>query len=83
MTANIIVPFFVSAVEDYIWNLYITLLRYSDNRKKIIHNARLQSVELFAIDRGELTVTEALARWMSFKDMQKISAAYNRPRREV
>lgn len=76
VTANIVVPFLVSAIEDYLRTLYIALLRYSDNRERIIQNARLQGAELAAIDRGELTVTEAVAKWMSFQDMQKVSAAY-------
>lgn len=76
ITANIVVPFLVSSIEDYFRTLYIALLRYSDNREKVIQNARLQGAELAAIDRGEITVTEAVAKWMSFQDMQKVSGAY-------
>ena len=76
VTANIVVPFLVSAVEDYFRTLYIALLRYSDSRERIIQNARLQGAELAAIDRGEMTVPEAVAKWMSFQDMQKVSGAY-------
>jgi hypothetical protein len=70
------VPFLVSAIEDYFRSLYIALLRYSPNRERIIQNARLQGPELAAIDRGELTVPEAVAKWMSFQDLTKINAAY-------
>ncbi len=76
VTSNIVVPFLVSAVEDYFRSLYIALLRYSENRDRIVQAARLQGSELTAIDRGELTVPEAVAKWMSFQDMQKISSAY-------
>ena len=76
VTANIIVPFLVSAIEDYFRTLYIALLRYSDSRERIIQNARLQGAELAAIDRGEMTVAEAVAKWMSFQDMQKVSLVY-------
>jgi hypothetical protein len=76
VTANIVVPFLVSAFEDYFRTLYIALLRYSDNRERIIQNARLPGAELAAIDRGELTVLDAVAKWMSFQDMRKISGAF-------
>lgn len=76
VTANIVVPFLVSAVEDFFRSLYIALLRYSENRDRIIQNARLQGSELSAIDRGELTVPEAVAKWMSFQDMQKVGLAF-------
>jgi len=76
ISANVMVPFLVSAIEDYFRSLYIALLRYSPNRERIIQNARLQGQELAAIDRGELTVPEAVAKWMSFQDLTKIHAAY-------
>lgn len=76
LSANIMVPFLVSAIEDYFRSLYVALLRYSPNRERIIQNARLQGQELAAIDRGELTVPEAVAKWMSFQDLNKINVAY-------
>lgn len=76
VTANIVVPFLVSAIEDYFRSLYIALLKYSSNRERVIQNARLQGADLAAVDRGDLTVPEAVAKWMSFQDMQKISSAY-------
>lgn len=76
LSANVMVPFLVSAVEDYFRSLYVALLRYSANRERIIQNARLQGPELAAIDRGEMTVPEAVAKWMSFQDLNKINNAY-------
>lgn len=78
LSANLLVPFLVSAIEDYFRSLYVALLRYSPNREGIIQSARLQGQELAAIDRGELTVPEAVAKWMSFQDMDKINEAYKR-----
>lgn len=76
LSANILIPFIVSAIEDYFRSLYIALLRYSPVREKIIQNAKLQGAEIAAIDRGELTVPEAVAKWMNFQDMSKVSAAF-------
>ena len=76
LSANVLVPFLVSAIEEYFRSLYVALLRYSPNRERIIQNARLHGPELAAIDRGELTVPDAVAKWMSFQDLDKISVAY-------
>jgi hypothetical protein len=76
LSANVLVPFLVSAIEDYFRSLYVALLRYSPNRERIIQNARLQGPDLAAIDRGELTVPEAVAKWKSFQDLDKINTAY-------
>lgn len=76
LSANVLIPFIVSAIEDYFRSLYIALLRYSPAREKIIQNARLQGVEIAAIDRGELTVPEAVAKWMNFQDMAKVHTAF-------
>ncbi len=76
ISANVLVPFIVSAVEDYFRSSYIALLRYSENREKILQNARLQGPELVLIDQRELTVPEAVAKWMSFQDLKRVALAY-------
>lgn len=76
LSANVMVPFLLSAVEEYFRSLYIALLRYSDSREKIIQSARLQGAEICAIDRGEMTVPEAVAKWMNFQEMAKVNAAF-------
>ncbi len=76
LSANILIPFIVSAIEDYFRSLYIALLRYSPNREKIINNAKLQGAEIAAIDKGELTVPEAVAKWMNFQEMSKVNSAF-------
>lgn len=76
VAANLLVPFVIATVEDFFRSTFIALLRYSKVREKIIQNARLQGPELAAIDQGVLTVPEAVAKWMSFQDVNKISAAF-------
>ncbi|MEW6353421.1 MAG: hypothetical protein AB1469_03855 [Pseudomonadota bacterium] len=76
LSANVLVPFVVSSVEDFLRSTYIALLRYSSNREKVVQNARLQGAEILAIDQGELTVPEAIAKWMSFQDLNKINNAF-------
>lgn len=76
ISANVLVPFLVSTIEDYFRSLYVALLRYSPVRERVIQNARLQGMEVVAIDKGDLTVPEAIAKWMNFQDMSKINSAF-------
>ncbi len=76
LSANVLVPFLVSAIEDYFRSLYIALLRYSPIRERIVQSAKLQGPEIVSIDKGDLTVIEAVAKWMNFQDMSKVNAAF-------
>lgn len=76
ISANVLVPFLVSAIEDYFRSLYIALLRYSPKRMEIIQKARLQGQELAEIDRGELSVPEAVAKWVSFQNLERTNTVY-------
>jgi hypothetical protein len=75
-STNIIVPYLVSAIEDFFRSAFISLLIYSDKKEKIIGNAKIRGTELIDIDKGILTVSEAIAKWMNFQDMSKINDAF-------
>ncbi len=75
VSTNVLVPFVVAAIEDYFRSLYIALLKYSDKRDKIFQRAKLSGSELPAIAYGELSVAEAVAKWMTFQDLSKVNQA--------
>lgn len=75
-STNIIVPYLISSLEDFFRSGYIALLIYSDKKEKIIRNARIQGSELLDIENGNLTVCEAIAKWMNFQEMNKIHASF-------
>jgi hypothetical protein len=62
ISANLIVPFFVSLVENYFRSTYVVLLKYCDRKSRIFQSARLVSSDLLAISAGELLVEDAVAR---------------------
>lgn len=74
--ANIVVPYLIAAIEEYFRTLYVAIFKYSPNRERIIQAARLQGSDLVAVDRGDFSVIEAVAKWMSFQDMQKVSHSF-------
>lgn len=76
LSANIIIPYVVSAVEDFFRSSYIALLSYSPNKERIIGNANLKGKELVAVHENELSIPEAIAKWMSFQDMNKINQSF-------
>ena len=69
---NIIVPYVVSMMEDFLKSTYIALLRYSEKKQAIFKGARLSGEQLANISAGLLTVEEAVAEMMAF---QRISVA--------
>ncbi|MBL0622232.1 hypothetical protein Q7I36_04295 [Aeromonas veronii] len=76
LASNVLVPYILSAIEEFFRSTYIALLKYSDNKEAIIQNARIQGAELLLIDQGFLTVPEAVAKWMSFQEMNKVNQAF-------
>ncbi len=76
LATNVLVPYVLSAIEDFFRSTYIALLKYSDNKEKVIQNARIQGAELVLIDQGSLTVPEAVAKWMNFQEMDKVNKAF-------
>ncbi len=69
---NMTVPFLVAALEDYFRSTYVALLKYSSARSSVFKNARLSGDELTAISNGDISIEEAVAKWMSFQDVKRI-----------
>lgn len=78
LATNILVPYILSALEEFFRSTFIALLRYSENKEKIIHDAKIQGAELVLVDQGILTVPEAVAKWMNFQEMDKVHLSFKR-----
>jgi hypothetical protein len=76
VATNVIVPFLVSAIEEYFRATYVALLRFSEKRSNIFKNAKITEAELIAIGQGHMTVEQAVARWRSFQDMRRITESF-------
>lgn len=75
---NVLVPFVVSAIEEFFKSCYIAILKFSDPDKKqaVFNNARLYADEMVKISNGEVSIEEGIARAMSFQNMDKIIAYF-------
>src|ERR1700726_1135761 len=70
---NIIVPYVVSMMEDFLRSTYIALLRYSEKKQSIFKNARLSGEQLTNISNGVLTVEGAVAEMMPFQRLSVVA----------
>jgi len=71
---NLLLPFLVSAFEDYWKSTYIALLKYSNRKEVILKSGRLSPNQLTAIADGNISLEQAFAEGMSF---QRISVICN------
>lgn len=82
-STNLVVPYLISAIEDYFRSTYVALLKFSDKKEKIIQSSRLQGNEIVDIENGTLTVCEAIAKWMNFQDMEKINKSFKQLNKDI
>lgn len=73
---NLLVPYVVATMEDYIKSTYITLLRYSDRKETVLRSARLSSVQHHALAEGRTSLEEAIAEGLSFQRPSAILASF-------
>jgi hypothetical protein len=69
--ANVYSSFLCSLIEEYFKATYITLLRYSDRKEKIL-NVKFSPFDMKDISEGSKTVEEVYASTLSFQNIQKI-----------
>lgn len=76
VSTNLVIPFLVSILEDYFRSSYVALLKYSTKKTSIVQNAKLSGPDLLAVSNNELSVEEAVSRWRSFQDIEKINNSF-------
>jgi hypothetical protein len=69
---NVLVPYIVATMKDFLKSLYVALLRYGDNKAAVLKGARLSGEQLALISDGELAVEEAVAENKSFQNLKLI-----------
>ncbi len=69
---NLLLPFFVSAIEDYFKSSYIALLKYSPNKVSIFKNARIGSDTFIEMAERDTSFEDAICSRMSFQNINSI-----------
>jgi hypothetical protein len=69
---NVLIPYIVATMEDFLKSLYVALLRYADNKAVIFKGARLSGEQLAFISDGKISVEEALSQYMSFQNIKLV-----------
>ncbi|TWH60197.1 hypothetical protein DesLBE_4617 [Desulfitobacterium sp. LBE] len=76
VATNMLLPFLVSIIEDYFRNTYVALLKYSERKSNIFKNFRPHPDDLLKVSSSEISIEEAVARTMSFQNINKICSYF-------
>jgi len=76
IAANLLLPFLVGSLEDYLRSLYIALLRYSPKRDDVLARSQIRGADLSLIEEGQASVIEILAKQMSFQNLDRANDAF-------
>lgn len=64
---NLLLPYLVGIWENYLKSSFVVLLKYTDNRDKILKNARFTVDNLKDISSGIISIEEAIVDGFSFQ----------------
>lgn len=73
LSNNLLLPYIVSAVEEYFRATFVALLKYSPKKEGIFKSARLNAEQLMRVSSGETSVEEAVAEGFSFQNLRSVS----------
>ncbi|MFD0674438.1 HEPN domain-containing protein [Cohnella sp. GCM10027633] len=73
---NLLIPYLVAIWEEYLKTSYIVLLKCTENRDRILKNARFSVNSLKDISAGKVSVEEALVEGFSFQRPRIIAENY-------
>lgn len=65
-------PYLCSVIEDYFRNIFIVLFKYMENKEKILKSLKYNSYDMEKVCEGKMPIEEAIARTMSFQNIDKI-----------
>ncbi len=69
---NLLLPFLVSASEDYWKSTYVALLKYSEKKESILKSAHFSGNQLVQLSKKKITVEELFAESLSFQSISSI-----------
>lgn len=70
--ANVYLAYLCALMEEFFRSTYIALLKYADNKEKII-NVKFSPFDMVDISNGVKSVEEVYARTLSFQNIHKIN----------
>jgi hypothetical protein len=74
---HLLLGFLTSILEDYFKTTFVGLLAHSPNKVAAFKRARaLTAEDLASVSQGEVTIEEAIARPMSFQNLDRIVTQY-------
>ena len=69
---NLLLPYLVSAIEDYFKSTFVALAKHSDAKETLFRNARITADRLVTVAAGEARIEEVVADAMSFQSLAAI-----------
>jgi len=70
--ANMVVPFLVAIVEEYLRSTFVALLRYSPARENLLKTVKITAAEAVRIRDTNALIEEEAARKLSFQDLVQV-----------
>lgn len=70
-TNNLLVPYFVAILEEYLEATFIALLRYSKSRSQLFRNIRLPADALERVATDSSSLEEEVANTLSFQNVHR------------
>ncbi len=71
LLSNISTTYIASIIENYLRQLYVALLKYSDKKESIIASSKVNQYDLFEVSNNNICVEEAIALSKSFQNIHK------------
>jgi len=79
LSNNLLLPYLVSVLEDYFKSTYIVLLKYSNNKEKILKdNNRISTKNLIRIANNQVSLEEAISENISFQNIELVSKHFQK-----
>lgn len=73
---TIALPFLVSILEEFLRNIYISLLTYSTKKKDIFKSSRISNELLYDVTTSDLTIEKVIAQSKSFQNIVQINSIF-------
>lgn len=81
---NLVIPFIISSLESYFRATFLALFRYSNKKNSFFKKYTNKiSDELFLVSDGEMSIDEALAKYISFQNIDSIDTNFKLLQKDI
>lgn len=80
---NISIPFLISVFEEYFRSIFIVLLKWSENKKEILKNLKINTEDLADVSNGISSIEKIASRNISFQNISGINSAFDKISKEI